>query len=114
MARKTTVSRAQFEVAYRRLKEAGSSDAAIARELGLSHMTVSRWKRTMSPVAAMAPPEEDTNRREPIERDATMPSPTERHARGRIAELERENEILKRLLADQLVQNAIARAKSGH
>lgn len=126
MARRTTVSQAEFTVVYPQLKAGGASDAAIARELGLSHMTVSRWKKALP--AAIAVMSSDAAR-PGSEATAVIEAPVERRKLvsngfsravpvpdvpgSRIAALQQENELLKRLLAEHLLANALERAKSG-
>jgi hypothetical protein len=126
MARRTTVSHTEFAATYPQLKARGTSDAAIARELGLSHMTVSRWKKALPVVGTdVARParEAETAARifePPPERRAVVSSgfsravPVPDVPGSRIAALQQENELLKRLLAEHLLAKALARARSGH
>jgi hypothetical protein len=89
-------------------------------------MTVSRWKKTLP--AAMAIAASDAVR--PVSEAAvTIEAPVERRKLvsngfsravpvpdvpgSRIAALQQENELLKRLLAEHLLANALERAKSG-
>ena len=108
MPRKVSFPRSEFAKAYADLKSQGRTGASIAEELGISGMTLLRWKKAdVAPNAFVT-----VSRRRGGEDIGSISSDTEAafDANVDIKTLQLENRALRKLLAKYLIDEALSKS----